>query len=166
MSPTTTSPAAPWRQRPLSMAAATVLGAGHLPGAPGTWGALAAMPIVVALSHVDLIWRLLPFAGLLALSILSAHRAGQALGEHDSRHIVIDEAIGVWTALLWWDAIGWVMAVTGFAFFRIIDIVKDPLSRRIEHRWKNGWGVVADDLTAGVFAALLLAALTWLLSAF
>lgn len=78
------------------------------------------------------------------------------------RTVVIDEYVGTWIPLLaaavagsaWQTAI---LGLVGFAAFRVIDIVKTPLCRRME-RVPNGWGVMLDDVVAGTYALIIVIA--------
>ncbi|MGR3756039.1 MAG: phosphatidylglycerophosphatase A family protein [Tranquillimonas sp.] len=148
---------------------ATFFYTGLLRPGPGTWGSAAAIPAA---------W-LLHWAGgfpLLALATLAvfavgtrAARAESArLGRHDPGEIVIDEVVGMWIALfplsagLWaagapgylfpWP--GW---VGGFVMFRLFDIYKPWFVGRLDRRG-DIWGLMLDDVAAGVLAALVVAA--------
>jgi phosphatidylglycerophosphatase A len=92
------------------------------------------------------------FVLLVLLSMLWAHRAGQVLGEADASDIVIDEVVGVWMAFVLFSSFDWLQGLVGFAAFRFFDILKPWPVGWIDRRWKNGAGVVADDLVAGVYA--------------
>lgn len=149
--------------------AATVFGIGRLPEAPGTWGSLAAIPLAWGL-HAAGGFPLMAAAtaALFALGVwASAAYAAQA-GVADPGEVVIDEVVGMLIALwplslgLWlmdqpgslfpWP--GWVL---GFAAFRFFDILKPPPIRRFE-RLPGGWGIMFDDVVAGIMAALVASA--------
>jgi phosphatidylglycerophosphatase A len=88
----------------------------------------------------------------------AAQRAGRYYGSADSGHIVIDEVAGyLLTMMLLPRTL--LAAATGFVFFRVFDVLKPPPARFFDRdpRWKNGAGVVLDDLWAGVWAC----AATW-----
>ena len=89
----------------------------------------------------------------------AAQRAGRYYGVADSGHIVIDEVAGYLVTMLFLPR-GWLAALAGFVFFRLFDVVKPPPARFFDRdpRWKNGAGVVLDDVAAGVWAW----AATWL----
>ena len=142
-------------------------GAGLSPVAPGTAGSLAALPCGVALLWAGGAWGwlLLGLAALLLLPLgawAAAHYDRQA-GEHDAGAIVVDEVAGQWIALLpvaptavsgsvWWQI------ALAFGLFRLFDIVKPWPAGWIDRRIGGGWGVMADDVAAGLYAG----ALTWL----
>jgi phosphatidylglycerophosphatase A len=147
----------------VAMLVAAWFGCGHAPAARGTWGALAAVAIACALvSFAGLPpWRL----GLLALlftpcAIWAASRAAALLGKDDPPLVVVDEVVGQWTALAGAAAWNWKSVLAGFVLFRLFDIWKPPPVRRLE-RLHGGLGIVADDLMAGVYAALVLRAMGW-----
>ena len=151
-----------WRRAPVSMFFATVGGIGHLPGGPGTYAAVVFTPLIVWMSHWPLGWRL----GLLALvTILSCYWsdvAGVELGEPDSSKIVIDEVVGVWVTLVWFDALGWSAALVGLVAFRIFDITKPPPARYFDDQHAGGFAVVADDVVAGLWAIPFVLLMLWL----
>lgn len=130
-------------------------GSGLSPVAPGTAGTLAALPLYLLLAAQPL-W--LYSALVVAAALFGVWLCGQAserLGVHDHRGIVWDEFVGVWIALwavppepLWIGA--------GFLAFRIFDIAKPwPISWLDEHA-RGGFGIMVDDIAAGVFACLTL----------
>lgn len=138
---------------------ATGLGAGLSPVAPGTAGTL--VGVLICLGMQPLPWPGRLFF-VLAIAFASVYVAGQAeklYGKKDDQRIVIDEIAGFQVAML-------PVAVTGlhlllaFVLFRIFDIWKPyPLNRLQE--LPGGWGVVADDLGAGVYGGLILFLMTW-----
>lgn len=141
-----------WGRAPVAMFGATVAGIGHLPGGPGTYAAAVAVPTIVGMSGWSFGWRVACLLVVVAAAIGWSGRAGAALGEPDSRRIVVDEWVGVWTALVGFDDLGWAAAAVGFVVFRILDILKPPgagwLHRRAD---AGGWTVVGDDLLAGLW---------------
>jgi phosphatidylglycerophosphatase A len=132
-------------------------GIGWLPLAPGTWAAAAAILPLLLFTNASFAWR---NAVLLALIIVftivgakAAHFMAPEWGE-DPRHIVLDEMVGVWVAVLGcsWQ---WQYLLAGFILFRFFDIVK-PLGIKCAENIGRGWGVMADDLLAGVYANVLI----------
>jgi phosphatidylglycerophosphatase A len=75
----------------------------------------------------------------------------------DPGHVVIDEVAGQWIALLF-SRVNLSHLLAGFLLFRLFDIVKPWPARRLEHL-PGGWGIVLDDVAAGVYALLLMLAL-------
>jgi len=72
----------------------------------------------------------------------------------DPSKVVVDELIGVWVAVLWIPAeTQWL--ILGFILFRFFDIAK-PLGIRQLEKIKGGWGVMLDDVGAGIYANIVL----------
>jgi phosphatidylglycerophosphatase A len=133
------------------------LGSGLSPIAPGTMGSLVAVLLwapFVLLAEPGLPWRIAALALAIVLCTWSAHWASRQLQRKDPGCIVSDELAGQWLALLVVpDAWPWWLAA--FALFRLFDISKLWPMRRLE-RLPGGIGIVADDLAAGVYAAIIL----------
>lgn len=139
---------------------ATWFGAGYLRPAPGTWGTLAALPFA---------WALLHYGGPVALLIasLAAYAVGSWAAEvycrvtdsHDASEIVIDEVAGVWLTLAILPAADLIGFLAGFLLFRFADIVKPWPIRWLDRNVKGGFGVMTDDMAAGLLAGALLYAL-------
>jgi phosphatidylglycerophosphatase A len=132
------------------------LGSGFVPFAPGTWGSLAALVIW---------WYLLaPFGLLIQLLVIGVvYGVGSWLTARvqaryqviDDGAIVIDEFVGQWLALLALPQ-DLLLALVGFALFRLFDIWKPGPISWLERRLGGAQGVMADDVLAGVFAAAVL----------
>jgi len=148
--------------RPLALLLASNFGLGYAPLAPGTVGTLAGLPAFWLLAGLTPAGYLLAWATITAVAVWAAAAAGRCFGVVDDRRIVIDELSGylVTVALLPWN---WTTALLGFAWFRLFDILKPPPAGWIDRHLKNGFGVVFDDVAAGVYAALALRATLWLL---
>ncbi len=145
----------------LALTWSSFFGAGYFPRAPGTAGTAAAIPLWWALSHPSVPWWVyLAVTALVTLTgIAAAERAGRYYGVADSGHIVIDEVAGYLVTMAFLPRLWW-LGLVGFAFFRICDVLKPPPARffDVDPRWKNGKGVVLDDIFAGVWAWVLTAA--------
>ncbi len=153
-----------WREKPVSMFMATCAGIGMIPGAPGTYAAVVATPFIWWMSHNAPVWAYL--GGFIAVSILAVlwcDNAGQALKDHDSNHIVIDEWMGVWAALLPFGPLSILDAAVGLIAFRVFDIVTPWPIRQADERFKNGMGVMLDDYLAAIMAAACVAFTRWLI---
>ncbi len=146
---------------------ATVFGAGNMPKAPGTWGSLVALPLA---------WGLQAWGGnvalagaivvVFALGIWSSALYMEKTGSHDPGAIVIDEVAGQWVVLLAVanpfqpDAIVYAVA---FGLFRFFDIVKPWPISWADKNIKGAFGVMFDDVLAGVAgAAVLYGLVTWM----
>lgn len=125
-------------------------GSGLVPIAPGTAGTLLGVPICLLCLPLSWFLRLLVVLALLALSIYVAGCAEKIYQKKDDQRIVIDEIIGFQVTMLP------VMITTlhlcaGFVLFRIFDILK-PFPLKNLQRLPGGWGVVLDDVGAGIYA--------------
>jgi len=134
---------------------------GFSPIAPGTVGTLGAVPLWWALSAAPR--AVLPAAIVLlaVVGTVAAERAGRYWGVTDASAIVIDEVVGylVTVSLV---PFSWTTAAAGFVLFRIFDVAK-PWPASVFDRMKNAWGVMLDDVVAGLYGmAVLAAALRWL----
>lgn len=129
---------------------------GHIPVAPGTFGSLLALPMLVGLARAS--WSPLVIAALLiaaaAFAMPVCGRAGRLFGEADSSRIVLDEVCGMLIAGALLPPTAWALGLA-FAAFRFFDIVKPFPAGHFDRHAKNGFGVVADDLIAGVYANLV-----------
>ncbi|MGD2062183.1 MAG: phosphatidylglycerophosphatase A [Nitrospirota bacterium] len=137
----------------------TVGGIGLAPLAPGTWGSAAAAIVYLWLgSHGWLVQGVALFAVTL-LGVRAAAQAEVAWGGKDPGAVVIDEVAGQWLTLISLPPT-WPVVLAGFALFRLLDIAKPPPCRWLERHLPGGWGVMADDLAAGVIGRVLLAIAT------
>ncbi len=136
---------------------ATGFGSGLSPVAPGTAGTLAGVLICLLCLPMPWILRLLFVLVLLALSIYVSGQAEKFYEKKDDPRIVIDEIIGFQITMLP-VGINILSICAGFVLFRIFDIVK-PFPIKNLQRLPAGWGVVMDDIAAGIYAGTIL----WLL---
>ena len=139
--------------RPASLIA-TFFGSGLLPKAPGTWGSLAALPFCVALLWAGGPWLL--GVGIVTISLLgwwASSEHARLIGRDDPGEIVIDEVAGLWIALLP-ASLAWPDVAIAFLLFRVADIFKPWPASWADRQLHGGLGIMADDLVAGVYAAL------------
>lgn len=136
---------------------ATCVGVGYFPVAPGTAGSAAGLVLVAALQHVPVArpWLSaslgLMSAGIFALGVWAAGHAERFFDRIDPGEVVIDEVVGqIITFLARPDAPGKYL-LAGFILFRIFDVVKPFPVRRAE-RLPGGWGIMLDDVVAGVYS--------------
>jgi phosphatidylglycerophosphatase A len=134
---------------------ATWFGAGLLPKAPGTWGSLAAIPFGLALSWLGGPWLLLAAAAAIFLAgIWAGGRYAEERGIADPSAVVIDEVAGQWIALAPALLNPWLIALA-FLAFRVFDIVKPWPVGWLDRELKGGLGIMADDVLAGVYGAVV-----------
>jgi len=155
MRPPPAVPRALWRD-PFNLLAFGC-GAGALPAAPGTWGTLAAVPLhYFFLRQMDLWAYLALVAVLFAVGVWWCGRAARLLGVVDHPAIVWDEMVGFWLAMAAVPApAGLAWEAAAFGLFRLFDIWKPWPIRLLEHA-PGGWGIMTDDLMAGVYAGGIL----------
>ncbi len=147
----------------LATSIATWFGCGYAPVAPGTVGSAAAIVIAALLTvyagfgplHVALLAAVLTPPGMWAAS-----RVARALGKEDPGRVVVDEVLGQWLTLAGAGLLNLKTLAAGFVLFRLFDIWKPVPVRQLE-RLPGGIGIVADDLAAGVYGALVLFAAGW-----
>ena|SRR5947209_16562021 len=143
--------------RTLALAVATVGGIGRAPVASGTFGSLAAVPLLPLLARLRAespAGYTLVLAALVVVAVWSAGLAEEILGGHDHSRIVIDEVAGLVMAGIFLPGT-WLATALGFFLFRLFDILKPFPAGLIDRRMTGGLGVVGDDLVAGVYAGLL-----------
>ncbi|HZT29754.1 MAG TPA: phosphatidylglycerophosphatase A [Bryobacteraceae bacterium] len=137
---------------------ATWFGCGYAPAAPGTAGSAAAVAIAVLLAHYAG-WRPWQFALLCAVGaapgMWAAGETARQRGLKDPGFVVVDEVLGQWLALAGAQTLNWKSYLGAFLLFRLFDIWKPAPVRRLESL-PGGVGIVADDLMAGLYAALVL----------
>ncbi|TDR23433.1 phosphatidylglycerophosphatase A family protein [Marinicella litoralis] len=130
-------------------------GSGLAPFAPGTFGTLAAIPLYWLMAP-------LPWTVYLALTVIAfilgiylCERASHHLGVHDHGGIVWDEFVGLWITLFLVPN-EWPWLLTGFLLFRFFDIFKPFPIKWLDKKVKGGFGIMIDDVIAGVFAWIIL----------
>ena len=134
---------------------ATNIGLGYSRKAPGTFGTMAGIPVFYLIAPSPVWGAALIWSGLLALAFWSSSYAGRHFGVVDDGRIVIDELIGYITAVLFLP-FSWTTAILAFVLFRFFDIFKIFPANWFDTRMKNGFGVVLDDVVAGVYAGIVL----------
>jgi phosphatidylglycerophosphatase A len=126
---------------------------GFLPVAPGTWGSAVGLLILLPLRwHGSEMAEAVTMLALLAVGIWSAGVTGREMGDEDPGPVVIDEVVGMLITLLW-IPVNVTGAVLGFLLFRVFDIIKPFPARQCE-RLPGGWGVMLDDVMAGIYGQI------------
>lgn len=135
---------------------------GYFPIAPGTAGSAAGLLVYL------LVWwtgssivEVAAIALIFAAGTWAATHAERYFGGIDPGPVVIDEVLGMLITLAFIPA-GWTAMVAGFVLFRVFDVIKPFPADRLE-KFHGGFGIMADDAMAGVYANLALRALMWLL---
>lgn len=144
--------AAGWARFRIARALSTCLWTGYFPVAPGTVGSLLAVLLYL---FVPALQQPAVLAAAVALSAVIGIWSGGVMEERvgeDPPEVTLDELSGQWLALLMLPA-GVVPALLAFLFFRLYDILK-PGPVDMAQRLPGGWGIMADDLLAGILANL------------
>ena len=146
---------------------ATFFGTGYLRPGPGTWGSAAGLLLWLAVAHwahptrahlaigTAIAALLLLLLGIPASAIV-AHEAAT----EDPSFVVLDEVVGQWIALVGATILPWSWLLA-FLLFRVFDIWKPPPARQFD-RMHSGFGIMMDDVAAGVYALILV----WLASCY
>jgi phosphatidylglycerophosphatase A len=146
--------------RRLALVASTWFGTGLSPVAPGTVGTLATLPLVALLWWAAPGWvHALVALGVSATAVWAARDARRIWGRDDPSQVVIDEAAGMLVASAFLPPSALAL-VTSFALFRAADILKPWPVSRLE-RLPGAWGILLDDLAAGVIANLATRLVLW-----
>lgn len=150
---------------------ASCFGLGRLPLAPGTWGSLPPAIIFALMCHfgasavlVAVVMAVLALAGSI-VCVKCASAVIAATGQSDPRQLVADEFAGQAVTFLaipfilmnnpFSNSQIWITVLLGFILFRFFDILKPWPIRKLE-KLPRGWGILADDLLAGLYAAIAL----------
>ncbi len=148
---------ATWTERAAKVLA-TWFGCGYAPAGPGTAGSAAAILIAIGL-HEWLGWQPYWFAALAAVLLIpgiwAADVTALLVGKKDPGLVVIDEVIGQWIAISGATTLNWKSWFGAFVLFRLFDIWKPPPVRQLE-RLRGGVGIVADDVMAGIYGAIVI----------
>ena len=128
---------------------------GYSPFIPGTTGTLAAIPIYFFLSRLSPFYYMAILLGFIYIAIWASDRAEVVLQSRDCRHIVIDEMVG-FIAAMFLVPPTLRNILLGFFLFRALDIIKPFPIRVLEERVRGGYGVVLDDIIAGIYTNLII----------
>jgi len=159
-------PIAPGKKTFWAWTVATFFGAGLGKPGPGTWGSVGAVLVWTAVGwgahptpeHM-LQLVLVGIALSVVLGIPAATIAARESGRKDPGFVVIDEVAGQWIALVG-AAFDWKQGLAALVLFRLFDITKPWPVRNFE-KLPEGWGIVIDDVAAGLYALLVMVLLRW-----
>ncbi len=138
----------------VALCLSTWFGLGLMPKAPGTFGTLGAVPLLLGLHGLGTISTALGTGVLIVIAIWSSGLTQRILGRHDPSEVVIDEVAGL-LLTFFLVPLSWLGLILGFILFRLFDILKPYPIKRLE-KISGGTGIVLDDLLAGLFANLAL----------
>ena len=135
-------------------ALATGGGSGYSPFAPGTAGSAVGLALFWPLQRLSALGQVGITVAVFLLGTLAATHVAARAGIKDPAIVVVDEVVGMWVTLLFLPFTPFTAAV-GFFFFRAMDVWKPWPARDMEYL-PGGWGIMADDVMAGIYANLLL----------
>jgi phosphatidylglycerophosphatase A len=135
---------------------ATGFGSGYSPFAPGTAGSAVGLLLFWPLHQLPVTAQVAAVVVLFFVGVAASTRVARGVGIEDPGIVVVDEVVGMWTSLLFLPLTP-VTALAGFLLFRVMDVFKPYPARQFESL-PGGWGIMTDDLMAGIYANLLLRA--------
>ena len=134
---------------------------GYIRYAPGTWGSLASLGIIFFLFNIiniSLSILIILFIFLFFLSNYLINYFSSITNSHDSKHIVIDEFLGIFFIFLFYDVIfiynNYITCLLIFVCFRIFDVFKIFPANYFDKQLHSGYGVILDDIIAGMYTIL------------
>jgi phosphatidylglycerophosphatase A len=141
----------------------SILYIGYIKFAPGTWGSLAAILILypcIKFTILSFEALIIAFIILFFISNLFINFFSNFTNSNDSKHIVIDELLGIFIILIFYDFIfiynDFITLILLFFIFRLFDIIKIFPANYIDKNLKHGYGVMMDDIVAGIYTILTL----------
>jgi phosphatidylglycerophosphatase A len=136
---------------------------GYIKFAPGTWGSLAAILVLypsIKFTFLSFEALIIIFIILFFISNLFINFFSNLTNSNDSKHIVIDELLGIFIILIFYDFIfiynDFITLILIFFIFRLFDIIKIFPANYIDKNLKNGYGVMMDDIVAGIYTIFTL----------
>ena len=141
---------------------ATAAGTGYIPVAPGTFGAALGVLLWWGLSWMPQHIYVPTVIAFIFFSVWVSFGGQVFFGGEDPQKITIDEVAGMLVTVAF-HQFSWFAAIAGFVLFRIFDISKPFPIRRVEKMFPGGWGIVLDDVLAGVYANIALWITLWIL---
>lgn len=134
---------------------------GFLNPASGTIGTAAAIPLAFILDSENILQKALFIFMLAVIGVISADYYSKQIGKEDPSQVVIDEVVGYLITVMFFK-LTLVTAVLGFLLFRFFDILKPFPCKQLE-ALHGGYGIMLDDVMAGIYAALSLGVILWLM---
>lgn len=135
-------------------------GAGGMPRAPGTWGTLVGLPFVLLWASLPLWGQGLVLVASIVFGVWLCGKVARELGVHDHEGIVWDEMVGIWLTCFLLPAEPLWLAL-GFVVFRVMDIAKPWPISWVDRHVHGGFGIMLDDVLAGVAAWGVMQAFVW-----
>lgn len=159
--PAATEPVSPQQiLRSPRMLLAFGFGSGLSPIVPGTCGTLAALPFYLLLAQLPLWLYAIVVVVAFALGVYLCSYTSRVLGVHDHKGIVWDEFVGLWITMFM-APISWPTLMLGFVLFRFFDMVKPWPISWLDRHVHGGFGIMIDDVLAGIAACICLQAIIY-----
>ncbi len=127
---------------------------GYAPKAPGTAGSLLGLFLYWAIPGSESVYSVVGIALLFFVGVWAASRVEKETNVQDNQIIVIDEIVGMLITVAFFEK-SLIWLVVGFLLFRFFDIIK-PFPAKVSEKLPRGWGVMIDDVVAGIYSALSL----------
>ncbi len=145
----------------LSQIISTLFYIGYFKWMPGTMGSLFSIAIIISLKHfLNNIFFICIFILLFFISLKLIEIYSKSINKHDSSEIVIDEFLGIYLIMIFLDYISFsnilIDIILAFIFFRIFDILKPFPINFIDKKFNNSFGVIFDDIIAGIYSLVTL----------
>ena len=146
----------------LCYTAGSGFGVGYFPFASGTAGSAATLPVAFGIAYFYGTWGLLLTAVVTFFIGVVASKEILKYTKHDPSLIIIDEVVGQLVTLAFVGSClvenlnAWWAYIAGFFLFRLFDIVKPQPAKWADQKLLNAWGVMLDDVFAGIYAGLCL----------
>ncbi|MDO6763039.1 phosphatidylglycerophosphatase A [Agarivorans sp. 1_MG-2023] len=138
-------------------------GSGLAPKAPGTFGTVAAIPVYLLLAPLSS-WLYITLVVLsFIFGVWCCQKASDAMGVHDHGGIVWDEFVGYWITMFM-VPLSPLNVLLGFVLFRFFDVLKPWPIKVLDKKVHGGFGIMIDDVLAGVFAAICLQVVLFVLA--
>ncbi len=128
-------------------------GAGLIKPAPGTWGSVVGAVVFAPLLLLPIGWYLIVLLAATVLGVYVCDKSARDWGVHDHGSIVWDEVVGMGIALMLLP-FSWTSVLLAFVLFRVFDIWKPWPVNILDQKINGGWGIMADDMAAGLIASV------------
>jgi len=137
-------------------------GSGAMPFAPGTFGTLIAIPFYLAIRSLPLMAYIILVALIVIGSMWLCERVSREINVHDHQGMCLDEIVG-YLVTMTGAPHGTIWIILGFILFRIFDIWKPWPIDYIDKHISGGFGIILDDVLAGIFSIIFLKLLSWII---
>lgn len=130
-------------------------GTGAIPIAPGTFGTIIAIPIYLFLTTYSHTFYFIFLVAFIIFSIWISDKVSKEINIHDHQGMNIDEIVG-YLVTMFRAPYGWGWILLGFVLFRFFDIVKPWPIRQVDEKLQGGFGMILDDVLAGIYSLIII----------